>query len=100
MKRLSRRDFGKSVAAAAAAMPLARLPQSSAVAPQQTPAPEAPKPPGMNLPLTPALQQRLQQVLERDARRRAAMRPSALPYDLEPAFVFTVRRPKRGSRAK
>ena len=103
MKRVSRREFGKTVAAAAVALPLAKLPQSgaapTAAAPQQpAAAPEPIKPPGMDLPLTPELRQRLQNTLERDARRRALMRPSPLAYDLEPAFVFVVKRRERGPR--
>jgi hypothetical protein len=61
--------------------------------------------PGDAAPLTPAIaglspeqQSRVRELVERDARQRAFMRPAALPYDLEPAFLFSVRRPERARR--
>jgi hypothetical protein len=99
LKRINRRQFAKTIGAAAIAAPaLARVALGQAP-PPQTPPPDAAKPPGSNLPLTAEQQERLKNVLERDARRRALMRPSPLPYDLEPAFVFAVRRkPRSGAK--
>jgi hypothetical protein len=48
--------------------------------------------------LSPEQQSRVRELVERDARQRALMRPAALPYDLEPAFLFSVRRPDRARR--
>jgi hypothetical protein len=48
--------------------------------------------------LSPEQQSRVREFVERDARQRALMRPTTLPYDLEPAFLFSVRHPDRARR--
>ena len=117
MKRFTRRDFAKTLGSAALAVPASsavaagwsllpparrgscvQAPPKSPPSPSQQPAPQETPPPGANLPLTPEQQQRVKQFLERDASRRALMRPAPLPYDLEPAFIFTVRRRPHGPR--
>jgi hypothetical protein len=98
VKRMNRREFTKTVGGVALAAPLLSRVGAAAQSAAQTPAPAAIKPPGADLPLTPEQQERVRSTLERDARRRAQIRPSALPYDLEPAFVFTVRQRPRGAR--
>lgn len=98
VKRMNRREFAKAVGGAAIAAPLLLRVGGAGQSAGQTPAPAGIKPPGADLPLTPEQQERVRATLERDARRRAQIRPSALPYDLEPAFVFTVRQRPRGAR--
>jgi hypothetical protein len=99
VKRINRRQFAKTIGAGTIAAPaLAHLALGQAVPPHNPPS-DVIKPPGSNLPLTAEQQERLKNVLERDARRRALMRPTPLPYDLEPAFVFAVRRkPRSGAK--
>jgi hypothetical protein len=99
MKRINRRQFAKTIGAAAIAAPALARVALGQTAPQNPPPADATKPPGSNLPLTAEQQERLRNVLERDARRRALMRLAPLPYDLEPAFVFAVRRkPRSGAK--
>jgi hypothetical protein len=98
MKKLSRREFAKSVGGVAIAAPLLLRVDAAAQSTAQTPAPTAIKPPGADLPLTAEQQERVRNTLERDARRRAQMRTAPLAYDLEPAFVFAVRQRPRGAR--
>jgi hypothetical protein len=98
MKRLSRREFAKTVGGAAVAAPLMLQVEAAAQSAAQNPAPAAIKPPGADLPLTAEQQERVKNTLERDARRRAQMRTAPLAYDLEPAFVFAVRQRPRGAR--
>lgn len=98
MKPLSRREFAISVGGVAIAAPVLLRVDAAAQTTTQNPPTEAPKPPGMDLPLTAEQQERVKNTLERDARRRAQIRPGALPYDLEPAFLFAVRQRPRGAR--
>jgi hypothetical protein len=98
VKRMNRREFTKTIGSVAIAAPLLLRVDAAAQATAQTPAPGPVKPPGADLQLTAEQQERVKHTLERDARRRAQIRPSALPYDLEPAFVFAVRQRPRGAR--
>lgn len=93
-KRISRRQFGKI--AGAAAIGAAVLPALGLPAPAQEPAPGAqPK-----LKLDEKQEAAVKQAIERRERQIAAMRSRALPYDLEPAFVFEVRRRPRAPAKK
>jgi hypothetical protein len=95
---MNRREFTKTLGGVAIAAPILLGVDAAAQTTTQNPPTEAPKPPGMNLPLTAEQQERVRNTLEREARRRAQIRPGALPFDLEPAFVFAVRQRPRAAR--
>jgi hypothetical protein len=93
MKRpISRRQFAKAAGAAAVLVPAA---WSAAVvagqsAPQQPAAPqEAEAKPRYGM--SKEQEERVKQAIERRERQAANFRARALPYALEPAFVFKVR---------
>ncbi len=95
MKRLSRRDFGKKVAAAAVTLPLARVSLRGTDGAQQA---EAPKP-EPRLKLSKEQEEAVKKAVERRERQLAAIRSRTLPYEAEPAFVFRVRqRPRSGQK--
>ena len=85
---------GPHLAAAPVAAALGMPPAAQPATAQSGTAPLAPAIAG----LSPEQQSRVRELVERDARQRALMRPAALPYDLEPAFLFNVRRPDRARR--
>lgn len=100
MKRINRRQFAKTLGGAALAVPLAHTvgwAQEAAKKPEppaaQQPA-ETPKE-EPKFKLTPKQEEALQKAIERRDRQLAALRSRTLPYDAEPAFVFTVRRRPR-----
>jgi len=105
MKRMNRREFAKIAGAAALSVPLLpsvgaaftrpeRSRRSLAPAVQAPAQNEAPKP-EPKLKLTEKQEEAVKQALERRERQLAGMRSRVLPYDLEPAFVFEVRRRPR-----
>ena len=102
MKRITRREFHVLAAAgvlagAAAAAPPAQATIHSPLAPQsQT---TAPKPPTKLL-LTPEQEKKVQEKIAEREQDIAALRNRALPYNLEPAFVFHVRAATRRAPAK
>ena len=112
MKNINRRQFAKTLGAAALVAPLAPLaanargepglawPQEPAKKPEAPPAqqPEAPKP-EPKLKLSKEQEEAVKKAVERRERQLAAIRSRALPYDAEPAFVFQVRqRPRSGQK--
>jgi hypothetical protein len=99
MKRMNRREFAKIAGGAALSVPL--LPSvgerfTLAAAPQ-APAQNEPPKPEPKLKLTEKQEEAVKQAVERRERQLAAMRSRVLPYDLEPAFVFEVRRRPRAA---
>jgi len=93
MKRITRREFHRlaaagAIAGAAAATPLAQASAHSAEAPQSQAA--APKPPTKLL-LTAEQEKKVQEAIAEREQDIAILRNRALPYNLEPAFVFHVR---------
>jgi hypothetical protein len=86
MKRISRRHFAKIAAATAAAAPVGAL-LAAPQAPAQTPA----APPEPRVKLTPEQEPRVRQAVDRRDRQLGNFRSRALPYELEPAFVFKVK---------
>ncbi len=114
MKRMNRREFAKIAGGAALGVPLlpgvgtgftfsARSRESlpavaQAPAQNEPPKPEAPTRSGQApLKLTEKQEEAVKQALERRERQLAGMRSRVLPYDLEPAFVFEVRRRPRAA---
>jgi len=99
MKRMNRRQFGKmaagaalgvplmSVAAHAAAIPLA-LTQDSQDSSEKAKA-------GTKLAMTKDQEEKVAKAIERRKEFLAGLHEPALPYSLEPAFVFRARRPAR-----
>ncbi len=88
---MKRREFAKRVAAAAVVAPLAWPARGKPAVwrelAQQSEAPKAePK-----LKLTPKQEEDVKKATDRREEQLAAMRSRALPYDLEPAFVFAAR---------
>lgn len=124
MKRVNRREFAKMIGGAALVTPLALNargePLASSLAwptplsgpaqeaakkpaPQAKPTEAAPAPPAEAKPepkpkLTPEQEEAVRKAVERRDRQLAAMRSRVLPYDLEPAFVFDVRRRPRAPK--
>ena len=118
MKRVNRREFAKMIGGAALVTPLASglawPPPLSAPAqetakkpeppaPQAKPTEAAPAQPAEAKPepkpkLTPEQEESVRKAVERRDRQLAAMRSRVLPYDLEPAFVFEVRRRSRAPK--
>ena len=107
MKRMNRREFAKIAGGAALGVPL--LPsvgegftcpeprRESLPAVAQAPAQNEQPKPEAKLKLTEKQEEAVKQALERRERQLAGMRSRALPYDLEPAFVFEVRRRPRAA---
>ncbi len=98
MKRMNRREFAKIAGGAALGVPL--LPSVGAgftLAAPQAPAQNEPPKPEPKLKLTGKQEEAVKQALERRERQLAGMRSRVLPYDLEPAFVFEVRRRPRAA---
>jgi hypothetical protein len=97
MKRMNRREFAKIAGGAALGVPL--LPSVgqgfTLAALPQAPAQNEPPKPAEKLKLTEKQEEAVKQAIERRERQLAGMRSRALPYDLEPAFVFEVRRRPR-----
>ncbi len=85
---MKRREFAKKAVAAAVVAPAAwrELRQQA----------EAPKP-EPRLKLSPKQEEDVKKATDRREEQLTAMRSKALPYDLEPAFIFTAR-PKRRRR--
>lgn len=81
MSAMKRREFAKRAAAAAMVAPMAW----TGMAQQEMPKAE-PK-----LKLTPKLEEDVKKATERREQQLAGLRQRALPYDLEPAFVFAAR---------
>jgi len=110
MKRVSRRQFTKTLGGAALAVPLASSlawPQEAAKKPESPAAPakpaetppqaEQPKP-EPKLKLSKEQEEAVKKAVERRDRQLTAMRSRVLPYDAEPAFVFQVRQRPRSGR--
>jgi hypothetical protein len=109
MKRVSRRQFTKTLGGAALAVPLApslawpqeapKKPESPAAPakPAETPQAEPPKP-EPRLKLSKEQEEAVKKAVERRDRQLTAMRGRVLPYDAEPAFVFQVRQRPRSGR--
>jgi hypothetical protein len=108
MSRISRREFAKLAGAAALVAPLAVTARDEPLAPGMVWPQEAPKKPEAPAPAQPAQQpeapklklskeqeEAVKKAVERRDRQLAAMRSRSLPYDAEPAFVFSVRRRPR-----
>jgi hypothetical protein len=91
MKRISRRDFHRLAAAGAVSGALAH---PSPQAPQTQTA--ATKPP-VKLLLTPEQEKKVAEELAKRDEKIARLHTRALPYNLEPAFVFHARIPQRRS---
>lgn len=103
MKRISRRQFAKLAGSAAAvaipvgagfSLPDAGRPEGP---PLQTPSTQQalnapPPPPEPRVKLTPDQETRVKQAIERRDRQLAGFRARVLPYELEPAFVFQVKK--------
>ncbi len=112
MSRISRREFAKLAGGAALVAPLAATARGEPLAPgivwpqegpkkSEAPAPaqpaqqpEGPKP-EPKLKLSKEQEEAVKKAVERRDRQLAAMRSRSLPYDAEPAFVFSVRRRPR-----
>jgi hypothetical protein len=93
MKQITRRDFHRlaavsALAGAAAGTPLAQASARFPVAPQSQTA--EPKPPTKLL-LTGDQEKKVQEAIAEREKDIAILRNRALPYSLEPAFVFHVR---------
>ncbi len=88
---MKRREFAKKAVAAAVVAPLAWPARGKPVAwrelVQQSEAPKA----APKLTLTPKQEEDVKKATDRREEQLAAMRSRALPYDLEPAFVFAAR---------
>ena len=104
MKKINRREFAK-LAGGAAIVPLAALMPplvGGAAAEDAAPAPlqeqSAPPKPDAKPKLTPEQEEAVKKAVERRERQLATMRSHALPYDAEPAFVFSVRQHPRAAR--
>src|SRR5712692_6515402 len=105
MRRMNRREFAKIAGGAALGVPLLpsvapafRPALTSPHAPlPQAPAQNEPPKPEPKLKLTEKQEEAVKQALERRERQLAGMRSRVLPYDLEPAFVFEVRRHPRAA---
>lgn len=102
MKRITRREFHRlaaagAIAGAAAATTLAQASLHSPVAPQSQTA--APKPPTKLL-LTAEQEKKVQEAIAEREQDIAVLRNRALPYNLEPAFVFHVRSAARRAPVK
>ena len=94
MKRISRRQFTKLAGGAAVAIPAAAALIATDASPQAQQPQNAPPPPEPRVKLTPEQEPRVQQSIARRDRQLNSFRDRVLPYDLEPAFVFSVR-PKK-----
>ena len=110
MKRISRRQFTKTLGGAALLVPLApslAWPQEPAKKPESpaapakpaetTPQAEQPKP-ELRLKLSKEQEEAVKKAVERRDRQLTAMRGRVLPYDAEPAFVFQVRQRPRSAK--
>ncbi len=112
MKRISRRQFTKTLGGAALLVPLApslAWPQEPAKKPESPAAPAKPaetppqaeqaKPkPAPRLKLSKEQEEAVKKAVERRDRQLTAMRGRVLPYDAEPAFVFQVRQRPRSAK--
>lgn len=115
MKRINRRQFAKTLGAAALVAPLAPLaghvrgepglpwpqeppkqPQAPAQPPQQA---ESAKP-ERKLQLSKEQEEAVKKAVERRDRQLTALRGRTLAYDAEPAFVFQVRQRSRPGGAR
>ncbi len=112
MRQINRREFARLAGGAALVAPLAVTalgeplvpgmvwPQEGREKPeapaptQPAQQPEAPKP-ERKLKLSEEQEEAVKKAVERRDRQLAAMRSRSLPYDAEPAFVFSVRRRPR-----
>jgi hypothetical protein len=92
MNRIRRREFAKLAVAVAVLAPIA---WDSHLTPGQ--APDAPKMDPPRLKLTAKQDEDVKKAIERRNQQLTPMRGRALPYDLEPAFVFAAwTRPRAG----
>lgn len=85
MTRIHRREFAKRVAAVAVITPLTWTSHRASV---QTP--EAPKTEQPKLKLTAKQDEDVKKAIAHRNEQIASMRGRTLPYDLEPAFVFSA----------
>ncbi len=97
MKRMNRREFAKIAGGAALGVPLLPGVGAGFAAAPQAPAQNEPPKAEPKLKLTEKQEGTMKQALERRDRQLAGMRSRALPYNLEPAFVFEVRRHPRAA---
>ncbi len=102
MPRINRREFTKLAGGAALAVPLTsglawpqEPPKKSDAPPLQQP--EATRSEQAPLKLSQEQEEAVKKAVERRERQLASMRGRALPYNLEPAFVFHVRQRPRAS---
>lgn len=109
MKRsalINRREFAKLAGGVALAVPLApamawtqepaKKPETQPPQQAETPKPEPPARSGQApLKLSKEQEEAVKKAIERRDRQLAALRGRTLPYDAEPAFVFSVRRRSR-----
>lgn len=96
MSRIDRREFAKRAAVAVVLAPSAL---GNAVPGQRSaPENEGPKPEPAKLKLTDKQEEEVKKATERRNQTLASMRNRALPYDLEPAFVFAARPRSRPDR--
>ena len=112
--RVNRRQFAKTLGAAALVAPLAPLagrargepglpwpqePPKQPQAPAQPPQQPEPAKPERKLQLSKEQEEAVKKAVERRDRQLTALRSRALPYDAEPAFVFQVRQcPRSGPK--
>ena len=99
MKRITRREFHRiaAIGAISGAVAAAPLAHASLQSPQSQAA--APKPPTKLL-LTADQEKKVQEAITEQEQDIAILRNRALPYSLEPAFVFHVRSAARRAPVK
>ncbi len=109
MKQINRRQFAKTLGAAALVAPLAPLaghvrgepglpwPQEPPKQPQAPPQQAESAKPERKPQLSKEQEEAVKKAVERRDRQLTALRSRALAYDAEPAFVFQVRQRSRPS---
>ncbi len=108
MKRISRRQFTKTLGGAALAVPLApslawpqeppKKPESPAVPAKPAETPPQAEQPKPKLKLSKEQEEAVKKAVERRDRQLTALRGRVLSYDAEPAFVFQVRQRPRSAK--
>ena len=96
MKRMNRRQFGKMAAGAALGVPLMSVAAHAAAIPLALTQDSSEKAKaGTKLAMTKDQEEKVAKAIERRKEFLAGLHEPALPYSLEPAFVFRARRPAR-----